>query len=125
MIYLGVVVGLIIMAIMVFLAVDKKSNLPTRIAALIALAVMIITIIICVFLIFTDTSVPIDESILIVGAPPEKIESEGNSIWIMLLLIVFLIAIFGVIAFIAMKENKKHHSKAAETSLQISKKFDF
>jgi heme/copper-type cytochrome/quinol oxidase subunit 2 len=82
-------------------------------------------IIICIFIVFTDNTVPVDESVLIVGAVAEAEETGGSNIWVMLLLIVVLIIVFAVIAFFAMKENKKHQSKAAETSMNISKSFDF
>ena len=110
---------------MVYLAFDKKSNFPTRIAALGAIALMMITIIICVVLIFTDHSAPIDDSVLIVGAVVEEIETDSGNFWIMLLLIFALIGIFTVIALHSMKEHKKHVKKAADSSLKISKSFDF
>ena len=125
MTYLGVFLGVIIMAAMVYLALDKKSTFSTRIAALAALAVMILTVVICLIIYFSDTTVPIDPSMLIVGAPPQTAETEGNSIWVMLLLIVVMVAIFSVIFYLAMKENKKHAQKAVESSVEISKKFDF
>ena len=124
MIYLGVVVGLIIMSAMVYLAIDKKSNFPTRVASLAALALMVVTIIICVFIIFTDDRVPVDPSVLIVGAPVETAKEENNNFWVILLLIIFLIGIFILVAFFAMKENKKH-AKKLEESFDTSNKFDF
>jgi len=111
MILFGIVLGICLMGGMVYMAVDKKSNFPTRVASLIALAVMILTIIICLFIVFTDTTVPVDESVLIVGAPVEVKETNSNDIFVMMLLILFLIVLFIVIAVLTMKEHKKSLSK--------------
>ena len=107
MIFFGIVIGIVIMAAMIYLAIDKKSNFQTRVASLIALAVMILTVIICIILILTDTAVPFDPSTLIVGAPVEVQDDNTNIIGI-ILPIIFLLAMFAVIVFLAMKEHKKH-----------------
>ena len=106
MIFFGVVIGILIVGAMIYLALDKKSNLQTRIASLAALGIMIITVLICVFLILSDNRVPIDPSSLIVGAPVEAAE-DGNSLLGFFLSIIFLLALFIVIAYLAMKEQRK------------------
>jgi len=123
MIFFGVMIGLAIIAVMVYLALDKKSNFATRMASLGALAVMILTIIICFVIVLTDNRVPIDESILIVGAPPEIDESGGN-LGGLFLLIIFLFALFGLIAFLTLREHKKGKTKK-EASPNVFKKFEF
>ena len=109
MLFGGILIALIIMVIMVFMAVGKKSDKKTRIAAIIALGVMILTVIICVIYIFTDTTVVQDPSLLIVGEPPETKETGGNAFAI-IFLILFLIAVFIVVAVLAMKEGRKHQN---------------
>jgi len=111
MIYLGVLLGIAIMAAMVYMALDKKSSFQTRIASLIAIALMMITVVICVVLVFTDNRVPVDPSRLIVGEPVEATKQGGGNLIVILLLILFLIGIFTVIAVMAMRENKKHIKK--------------
>jgi amino acid transporter len=88
---------------MIYLAVDKKSNLATRIASLIALGIMVLSIVICLIIIFTDNRVPVDPSMLIVGAPVEVNPDTGGNFWILLLLIIFFFFLFSIIAFQAMK----------------------
>lgn len=125
MIYLGVLVGLCIMVAIIRLAVDKDSNLPTRIAALIAFALMVITIIICVIIVFTDNRVPVDPSVLIVGAPVEVKEKGNNNFWLIFLLIIFLISVFSVVVFLAMKENKKQAHKSDNNGSEAPKNLVF
>ena len=106
MVFLGIILGLGIMGATVYMAVDKKSNAKTRIASMAALALMVLTVIICLILIFTDNRVPVDESVLIVGAPVE-VKKENENTGSLLLLIVFLIAFFIYIGFLSIREHKK------------------
>jgi amino acid transporter len=117
MIYLGVLLGLGLMAAMISMALNKKSNFAVRIASLGALALMVLTIIICLFIIFTDDRVVIDESVLIVGAPVEIQQAESGNVTIVLLLIIILLALFGVVVFQAMKEQRKNIPKKTEKPL--------
>lgn len=105
MIFIGVIIGVVLMGGMVYLALDKKSNFPTRLASLGALAVMIITVIISLFIILTDDTVPVDPSTLIVGAPVEPPE-EDNSLLALVFTILFFLILFSVIAFLALREHK-------------------
>jgi ABC-type Fe3+ transport system permease subunit len=114
MIFFGVVLGLGILSATVFMALDKKSNLPVRIASLAAIAIMLLTIIICLIIGFTDNRVPVDESVLIVGAPAEvKKEGSGNNM-ILALLIIFMVVFFLVIALLSIHENSKQKKKNSD-----------
>jgi len=111
MIYLGVLLGIGIMAAMVYMIFDKKSNRAVRLACLIALGVMVLTVIVCLVIVFTDNRVPVDVSTLIVGAEPETKPKNSTNSMVLILLIIFLIAFFVFIAFTAMHENKKNLQK--------------
>jgi cytoskeletal protein RodZ len=124
MTYLGVILGLIIMAAIIYFAVNKKSNFAVRIACLAAIALMLLTIIICIFIVFTDNRVPVDESVLIVGAPVEVKKEENNNFGILILLIILIIGLFSLIAFFSMKENKKN-SSASDESQDSPDNFNF
>jgi hypothetical protein len=108
MIYFGIFFALCIMAAVAYMALNKQSGFPIRIASLGALALMIITVIICLFIVLNDDTVPVDESVLIVGAPVEAPKDKGNNGLIVLLFAIFLVAFFAVIAFISLKGHKKH-----------------
>ena len=101
------------MAAMVYLALDKKSNFPTRLASLGALALMILTLIICIVVVLTHHSAPVvDESVVYVGIP-EKVEEveEENNILAIIVSIVFLLVLFLVVMFLAFRENKRSKEK--------------
>ena len=110
MIAFGILLGLVIMGVMIYLALNKKSTFYTRIAALAALAIMVITVIICLIMIFSETSVPVDPSTMIVGEPVE-VSEEGKNILPIIFFIFFLIALLVVIAVTAMNEHKKSAKK--------------
>jgi cytochrome bd-type quinol oxidase subunit 2 len=118
MIFFGILIGVVIMAAMIYMALDKKSNLQTRIASLAALALMIITVIICLFIILSDNTVPVDPSALVVGAPAEV--SEENSLTALFVSIIFLLVLFAIIVILARREHKrKDMTKKSESVLSI------
>jgi len=105
MVFVGVLVGIIITGAMIYMALNKKLAFHVRLASLGALAVMILTVIICLIIFFTDDKVHIDPSTLIVGEPV-RVEEEDN-LWALFVSIIFLLALFGVIAFLVFREHKK------------------
>jgi len=111
MILIGSIIGIIVLAAMVYLAVDKKSSFIIRLASLGAIALMFIALIICIIIILSDNTVPIDPSTLIVGAPPPVKEKKSN-LFPIILTIVLMVTMFVSIAVVAMKENKKNQPKA-------------
>jgi len=114
-VFLGVVLGIVIMSATCYLALDKKSNFLTRVVSLGALAVMIITVIISVFVILSNSVVPVDKSILIVGKPVEKPEETNYTA--LIITIFFFIVMFVVIVVLAMREHKKSQPKKDEIAI--------
>jgi amino acid transporter len=114
MIFFGILIGLILLAGMVFLAISKKSTKGMRIAAVIALGVMITTVIICLFLILFGVKAPVDEGIiLLTEAVPPPPKSSGN-FWILLLFMLFLFGLFVFVIFISIREHQAQKKLAAK-----------
>jgi heme A synthase len=107
MIYFAGLIGLVILAAMIYMALNKQSNFQTRVASLIALAVMIAGIIICLFIVLLSDKAPPDESIVLVGIVKEAPKTENNNVGILLLFIIFLLALFVLIAFLSLRNQKK------------------
>jgi len=112
MVYFSVVLGIGIIAAMVFMALDKKSSFAVRVVSLAALALMILTVIICLFLVLTDDRVPVDESVVIVGAVPETQKKSTTNVMVLLLFIIFLAGIFVLLVFFSMREHHRNFPKA-------------
>jgi formate hydrogenlyase subunit 3/multisubunit Na+/H+ antiporter MnhD subunit len=125
MIVMGIILGIAIMGAMVFLIFDKKSAPTVRVASLIALGIMVLTVIICIFIIFTDDRVAVDPSVLIVGAPVETKKESDSNIWIILLLILILAGLFAVVAIHTIRENRKNKPKLSNIDSGTSTNFDF
>jgi NADH:ubiquinone oxidoreductase subunit 6 (subunit J) len=107
MVFFGIIIGIVLMGVMVYFALDKKSSFHMRLAALGAIAVMILTVIICIIIILSDDSVPVDPSQLVVGAPAE-VKEEGNNLFAIIFSIIFLIALFILMAILTMREHKRN-----------------
>ena len=114
MVFAGVLIAVIIMGAVIFMALTKKSDFHTRLVSLGALALMILTLIICLVIVLTDNRVPVDESILIVGAPPEVKDEGDNNLLSLLVSIFFLLILFVIIFFLAMREHRKNSAKKPE-----------
>ena len=125
MILAGILIGISIITAMVYMALDKKSNFATRLASLIALGVMFLTIIICLFMIFTDNRVPVDESVLIVGAPVEVVKKGNDNTMVLLLFVIFFVGVFSLLIFLSMRENRKQNKKNSDSKQGIPKTFNF
>jgi hypothetical protein len=100
--------GIIMLAVVIYLAVSKQSAFIIRIAALIALALMILSVIICMFVAFFSGGGQTDDTFAFVPTPvPPPAKSEGNT-FMLLGFVFFLIALFVVVLFMSLKEYRKN-----------------
>ena len=113
MILVGIIIGIVILAAMIYLAVNKKSSFVIRLASLGAIALMFIALIICMIIIFSDNTVPVDPSTLIVGAPP-PVKEKKNNLFPIILTIIIMLGLFVFIVVIALKEHKKSIPKTKD-----------
>ena len=111
MLLFGILLGIGIMAGMIYMALNKSSQFTVRIASIAAIFLMFLTIIICLVVVLTDNRVPVDESVLIVGAVPETQEQNTTNVMVLLLLIIFMVVIFTVIALLTFHEHRKYSPK--------------
>ena len=107
--YVLISLGVVSLAGIIFVAVSRKSGLKHRVAALAALALMIITVIICLFQIF-GMSVS-EEGTDYSGMPPSSVPaSQESNTGIMIAFIIFMILLFMVVLLLSIREHR--HSKA-------------
>jgi preprotein translocase subunit YajC len=95
---------IILLAAVVYLAISRRSTFKIRLAALGALAAMIITVIICLFKIFTaPAAVEVQtypDSLPLPPAPPPNTMA-------LVLFIVILMAVFLIVLFISIREQRR------------------
>jgi uncharacterized membrane protein len=104
----------------IYTALSKKSGFRTRAAALIALGLMLLSVVVCVFLAFGGTAALAGGNIRHTDLPAEESAAGGNGFWIFLAFLVFMIALFVVVAILSFREQRriknadpKSRSKAA------------
>jgi cytochrome bd-type quinol oxidase subunit 2 len=109
-----VIIGLATLVGIVYLAISPQSDFKVRLAALGALALMITTVIICMFLFVKSTAVPKQRllpDMLPSDLPPV---SKEHNIPMMIMLVIFLIALFVLIAIVSMREHKRGNGETEE-----------
>jgi hypothetical protein len=96
---------------MTYLALSKKVESKIRIAALIALGVMILSVIVCVILIFFGGVSVAAGPVVPEAEILEKAPVPGPNLVVIFGIIFFLIALFVVIAVLSIRERRR--AKAA------------
>ena len=104
---MGILIGIAILAGMIYTALSKKSSFKIKVATLIALALMIITVIICIILVFSNAGAVADESIVHVIPPAVQQPRDHTNTFISLLLILIMIALLAAVVLVSLKEHRK------------------
>jgi|GEM_PF-2131132 len=104
--FFQILLGVAILAGVIFLAISRKSGKVLRIAALGALALMVLSVIISLFVIFRGNTSPVDEFMQEV-MPFEEPARSGPGTITMLLFLVSLVALFVVVFYLSMREQKR------------------
>jgi len=108
--FILIAIGIATMGSVIYMAISRKSSFKVRIAALSALALMIVTVIICIILSFKATAVP-KQFILPDALPSEIPPVEANSPFPVIIFIIFLIALFVAILIMSLREQKRAEGK--------------
>ena len=107
-----VIIGFVAMACVIYLAISRKSDFKVRIAALGALALMILTVLVCLFLFFKTTSNI--QPLILPDMDPSDIPSppsRSNDIMTLVMFVIFLVALFVMIFLLAMREQRRADGK--------------
>jgi len=106
-----VLVGIATFGGIVYLAVSPQSNFKIRIAALGALALMITTVIICMVTFFKSSGT--HKQVQLPDMDPSDLPpvTKEHNLPMAIMLVIFLIALFAMIAIVSMREHKKGDGK--------------
>jgi hypothetical protein len=111
MLFVIIPISLILLGVIIYLALSPKSAKMVRLAALCALGAIMLSVIICVIIIFAGLGnveeEPVMPDFLAVETPPAP--PQGNSIAI-ILLAVFMLAFLGIIVFLSIRERRRQES---------------
>jgi hypothetical protein len=111
-----VLLGEVIAAGIIFLAISKKSSFKIRIAALGALALMTVSVVVCMFVYFKSAKTP--KLIILPDTLPSDIpppQSESN-IAMLVMSLIFMIALFVAVVIVSLREQKRAEGKGSEES---------
>jgi cytochrome bd-type quinol oxidase subunit 2 len=109
--------ALIVLAGIAYLAISKKSSFRMRVAALVALAVMVLTVIASVFMVFmfSGETVSVDPSGTgLPDIPPDAVQvapEQGNNV--LLVSILFLLALFLLVMMLILWERRRNKRRNA------------
>jgi hypothetical protein len=102
-----IILGIAIMAGIIYLAVSKKSTFMVRIAALGALALMVATVIVCIVM-FAKGSARAQPMLLpdmdISDIPPMP---SGGPSMTLIMFIIFMLALFAMVTALSLREQGK------------------
>jgi heme A synthase len=111
-----IILGVAVMGGVIYLAVSKKSSFKIRLAALGALALMALSVVVCIFVYSKSAKTP--KILILPDALPSDIpppQSENNIVMVVMLLI-FMIALVVTVSVVSMREQKKADGKKIEES---------
>jgi hypothetical protein len=91
----------------IYLALSKKSGPRTRMAALIALGVMILSVIVSLMLIFGGPGRVEGDAGIPPGLPAGEAVPPGNDLWILLAFAGFLAVLCVVVAVLSIRERRR------------------
>jgi cytochrome bd-type quinol oxidase subunit 2 len=102
-----ILIGLVTLAGVAYLAVSPQSGLKLKITALGALALMITTVVICLFIFFKSAGIP--KQMLLPDMDPSDLPpvSKEHNLPMMIMLVIFLIALFVMVAILSLREQKQ------------------
>jgi hypothetical protein len=103
------------LGLIVYVALSKKTGPRLRIAALIALGVMILSVIVSLMLIFGGVGRIEGDAVLPPGLPVEEALPPGNDLWILLAFIGFFAVLFAVVAMLSIRERRRLKDASKKT----------
>jgi len=115
MLIISIIFGLCIFGVMAYLALSKKSRFWIRVAALIALGMMILAVIISILVIISGPAVVIREKVQGESGIPIEPPATAEASLGYLFFIFFLLAIFVMVLVLAIREHKRHVKKSAKS----------
>jgi hypothetical protein len=108
MLFVIIPLSLVLLGMIIYIALSPKSSKMHRLAALCALGAIMLSVIVCVIIIFANQGGESEEPVMpdFLAAEPIPAAPQGNFVAV-LLLAVFLLAFLGVVVFLAMRERKR------------------
>jgi threonine/homoserine/homoserine lactone efflux protein len=111
MLYVFIPLALIFLGAIVFFAVSKKTEPGLRLAAIIALGLIVLAVIVCLILIFAgSSSIPVESEPgdFLDTSPAQK---DGGLPWVIIIFTIILLGFLGFVIYLALKERNLQRKK--------------
>jgi len=116
--FILVSISIVVLVAMVYFALSRQSTFPIRLAALGALAVMFITVIICIIRVFNN-AIATAKIQPYPDMPPPPEPPPPNYVGLVSF-IVFLLVVFGVVLLLSLREQRRAEAEAAKPKKKFS-----
>ncbi|MCL2192756.1 MAG: hypothetical protein FWB78_05100 [Treponema sp.] len=105
--FLLIALGVVAFAGIIYLAISKKSSFKVRIAALVALALMILAVIVSMSIVFGVAAAEPGTRVQLDMPPPETVPTTGPNTGVMLMFVIFLLVLFFLVLILSLREQRK------------------
>jgi amino acid transporter len=114
MLFVIIPFSLALLGVIVYIALSRKSSKALRLAALGALGAIILSVLICLVIIFASMGVTGREPVMpdFLTTEPLPDAPKGN-FFVLFPLAVFIIAFLGVVIFLSLRERKRQQNHSS------------
>ncbi|GHT85473.1 hypothetical protein FACS1894137_09800 [Spirochaetia bacterium] len=107
MIVVGILVSLVLLALIIRFALSKQTDKPVKRAAIIALAVIGLSLVICLIVIATGSKAVKAEPVFTGFSLEEPVElTNPNTVYVLLLGVIMALFV-GLVIFLAIRDRRK------------------
>jgi hypothetical protein len=111
MLYVIIPLSVVLLGVIVYFALSRNSSKTLRLCALAALGAIILSVLICVIIIFANAELVSAEPVMpdFLATEPLPAAPKGNFL-ALFLLAVFIVVFLGVVIFLSLRERRQNHS---------------
>jgi preprotein translocase subunit YajC len=114
MLFVIVPLSVVLLGVIVYFALSRGSSKTLRLAALAALGAILLSVLICVIIIFANTEFagnePVMPDFLAAEAPPA---APAENFLVLFLLAVFIVVFLGLVIFLSLRERRRQQDHSS------------
>jgi hypothetical protein len=114
MLYVIVPLSAALLGVIIYFALSRSSSRTLRLTALAALGLIILSVLICIIIIFVNTEFAGDEPVMpdFLSAEPPPAAPKGNFL-VLFLLAVLIVAFLGTVIFLSLRERRRQQNHSS------------
>jgi hypothetical protein len=114
MLFVGISFSLALLGVIVYIALSRKSSKALRLTALVALGAIILSVLICLVIIFAGMGAAGKEPVMpdFLTTEPLSDAPKGNFL-VLFLLAVFIVTFLGIVILLSLRERKRQQNHSS------------